>query len=115
MYCPAWQMLGLLLIVLCSGLSAIVIKTVLLLLLQLQLTERTRMLCYMRWWPAAGAEQRPRKHTDRSQLVQHAQARIARGSGRTTLPYPIPPITHGIGLRVGRRMLLPYSERVIGV
>jgi len=33
MYCPAWQMLGLLLIVLCSGLSAIVIKTLLLLLL----------------------------------------------------------------------------------
>jgi len=32
-YCPAWQMLGLLLIVLCSGLSAIVIKTLLLLLL----------------------------------------------------------------------------------
>jgi len=31
MYCPAWQTLGLLLIVLCSGLSAIIIKTLLLL------------------------------------------------------------------------------------
>jgi len=37
MYYPEWQMLGLLLIVLCSGLSAIVIKTLLLLLILLGL------------------------------------------------------------------------------
>jgi len=57
MYCPAWQMLGLLLIVLCSGLSAIVIKTLLLLLLLIKICDLPWLLVrrYIRWH-RAGAD-----------------------------------------------------------